>query len=60
MSSRFICFLRIGDNKFDIVVNDGPNTPKQKLFTDIYLKINQICKIALNADVQTTTYVFEV
>jgi hypothetical protein len=57
MTSIFKCLVNFNDNNYDIVINDDISSV---CFTNIYEKIRQIIKIALNKNISFETHLFQV
>ena len=57
MDPNFHCFIEFNGYKYDIVINEDISSV---CFEDIYTKIKQIIKLALNEDIFFETHIFEV
>ena len=57
MDQNFQCFVEINGFQYDIVIKEDVSSV---CFQDIYQKIQQISKLALNEDIAIRSHVFEV
>ena len=57
MDQNFHCFIEFDGHKYDIIINEDISSV---CFENIYQKIQQIIKLALNQDIVFGNHIFEV